>query len=359
MIADFSRETPLMLHRFPTCLVAFLLVLASLPAHADTFGTGENAFDIPFVTIGDPGNPADTVTPIDVSAPLPSGTVNYTYRMAKYEISEEIISKANAQSAAAGKPLNLTIDVERGAQKPATGLSWFDAARFVNWLNEDQGFPPAYKFNPGGFDERGVFDLWQPGDPGYNPNNLFRNRLARYVLPSADEWHKAAYYDPVEDRYWLYPYGSDDPPIAVASGTDPGTAVYNQDGPADVMLAGGESLYGVVGMAGNVHEFEESTEDLLNLDPSDRFGANGGAFNSRTATIASSFRSSGGRSAGQPRAGLRIVSVPEPENLPFALVGALITFYARSTIVRRKVINAFLVSRRRTCVVLKARFSIR
>ena len=32
-------------------------------------------------------------------------------------------------------------------------------------------------------------------DPGYDPTNLYRNSLAKYFLPSLNEWHKAAYYD--------------------------------------------------------------------------------------------------------------------------------------------------------------------
>ncbi|MCA9238856.1 MAG: SUMF1/EgtB/PvdO family nonheme iron enzyme [Planctomycetales bacterium] len=289
-----------------------LLVLALVQvdsARADTFGSGENQFEIPFVTIGSPGNAPDTVVPDPVSAPLPRGSVDYTYRMAKYEISEEIIAKANALSASAGDSLGLTVDISRGPQKPATGLSWFDAARFVNWLNEEKGIAPAYKFNSS--DE---FQLWEPTDPGYNPKNLFRNTLARYVLPSADEWHKAAYYDPVNNQYWLYPYGSDDPPTAVPSGHDPGTAVYNQNGPADVQLAGGESPFGVVGLAGNVADFEETTRDLLNLVPTADRGASGGGWIFQLpVNLAASFRNSGSVGAQQPRIGVRIVSVPEPE----------------------------------------------
>lgn len=299
-----------------TCLLvlaAFLLLFTEMySARADTFGSGENAFEIEFVTIGDPGNPADMVVPANASAPLPSGTVDYTYRMAKYEISEEIIAKANALS---GDTLGLQVNVERGPQKPATGLSWFDAARFVNWLNEDAGSPVAYKF-----DDQGEFQLWEPDDSGYNPDNLFRNTQARYFMPSADEWHKAAYYDPENDRYWLYPHGSDDPPIAVASGTDPGTAVFNQDGPADVMLAGGENLFGLVGMAGNVYDFEETTVNLTNgiFDEPflNRRGANGGAFTfDLTLSLSASFRNSAGADAAVTTGGIRVASIPEPSTL--------------------------------------------
>jgi len=296
----------------------FVATTTAIPAAwADWFGSGDNAFEIEFVTIGEPGNPADTVVPRPTSDPLPSGTVDYFYRMAKYEISEEIIAKANALSESAGQPLDLEVDVERGPRKPATGLSWFDAARFVNWLNEDQGAPVAYKF-----DEQNQFQLWAPGDLGYNPENPYRNTRACYFLPSADEWHKAAYYDPVNDRYWLYPYGSDDPPIPVASGTDPGTAVYNQDGPADVQLAGGENLFGLVGMAGNVIEKEETHVSLINDTVGGRRGSRGGWWTPLLPTnFASSFRNSALASANSGVAGIRIASIPEPGAMLLALLG--------------------------------------
>ena len=247
--------------RFPTrlslaILFALAAVLAATPAAADVFGGGDNAFEIEFVTIGAPGNAADTT-----GDPNPAGSVPYTYRIGRYEISEQMIRKANAVSAEAGTPLDITLD-ERGPDKPATSVSWFEAAQFVNWLNTSTGSAPAYNF-----DENGDFQLWEAGDPGYDPANLFRNSRARYFLPSADEWYKAAFYDPVMGTWYDYPNGSDDPPIPVAGGTDPNTAVYNQAGPADITLAGGPSPFGTVGQAGNVWEWEETEVDLLNDDP--------------------------------------------------------------------------------------------
>ncbi len=294
--------------------------LLTQSARGDTFGSGENTFEIEFVTIGDPGNAPDTVVPVPTSAPLPSGTVNYAYRMAKYEISEVIIAKANIASGLSGNPLDLAVDVERGPHKPATGLSWFDAVRFVNWLNEEQGSPVAYKFS-----EDDQFQLWEPGDPGYNAENPLRNTQARYFLPSADEWHKAAYYDPVNDRYWLYPFGSDDPPVAVASGVDPGTAVFNQSGPADVQLAGGENLFGLMGMAGNAYEFEESTVELT-IEQTTTRGVNGGAWIlDLTPSLSSAFRNMGFAAANQPLVGIRIASIPEPSTLTLLLIGLFAT----------------------------------
>lgn len=286
-------------------------------AQADTFGSGANQFEIPFVTIGSPGNSPDTT-----GAPNPAGSVPYKYRIGKYEVPEDAVRKANALSELAGDPLGITLD-DRGPQKPATGLSWCDAARFVNWLNAEKGFTPAYKF-----DATGAFQLWAPSDPGYNPNNRFRNADARYFLPSVDEWYKAAFYDPSIGDYWDYPTGSNDPPTPAPSGTDPGTAVWNQAaGPADVTMAGGESPFGTVGQGGNVNEWEETAQDLLNDSAAERRGLRGGAF-IRSVTsldLSAQFRNSTFADAHPQTVGLRIVSVPVPSTASMFIVVLLFT----------------------------------
>ena len=171
-------------------------------------------------------------------------------------------------------PLEIVTNGPRPAM-PATGVSWNEAARFLNWLNTSQGFPAAYKFSaqPGdaGYAANDDILLWQAGDPGFDSANQFRNRLARYVLPSVDEWYKAAYYDPNANGgaggWWNYPTGSDTPPTPVASGTAAGTAVYFrpvEEGPADITNAGGLGPYGVMGLGGNVWEWEENEFDLIN-----------------------------------------------------------------------------------------------
>jgi len=239
-----------------TTFVLFSLAISSA-ANADTFGSGSNIFDIEFVTIGNPGNVADTT-----GDPNPGGKVDYTYRIGKFEVSEQMITKANTLGG-----LGITKN-SRGPDKPATEVSWFEAAKFVNWLN---GSTPAYKFDIGG-----NFQLWQSGDAGYDPNNLYRNSLATYFLPSVDEWYKAAYYDPNGSVYYDYPTGSDSAPTAVASGTAADTAVWNQTGPADITQAGGLSPYGTMGQGGNVWEWEETEGDYLNDSTSSARGVRGG-----------------------------------------------------------------------------------
>ena len=72
-------------------LVASLLTSASSDAGTVTFGSGANAFNMEFVTIGNPGNAADTLLGY-----TPSGRVDYTYAIGKFEVSADMINKFNA-----------------------------------------------------------------------------------------------------------------------------------------------------------------------------------------------------------------------------------------------------------------------
>jgi hypothetical protein len=266
----------------------FLLSLCSMllarMAYADVFGSGGNTFNIDFVTIGNPGNAADTT-----GYPNIAGSVPYVYRVGMFEISEQMINKANALGG-----LGLT-KVTFGPDKPASGMSWNEAARFVNWLNASSGSKPAYKFTsqPGesGYSANSNIQDWGPSDAGYNSKNHYRNSLAQYFLPSDDEWYKAAYYDPTSGVYFDYPTGSDTAPAPVASGTMAGTAVYNgqQSGRADVTSAGGLSPYGTLGQGGNVKEWEETSFDFLNGPPTSSRGIRGGDAFSGAGNLSSRF----------------------------------------------------------------------
>ena len=311
---------------FAVPLAVMLAVTATCcsVARADQFGDPNHTFAIEFVTIGDAGNAADTT-----GDPNPAGAVPYTYRIGKYEISEQMINKANAQSALDGDPLGITIDA-RGPDKPATRASWFEAARFVNWLNTSTGNLPAYNFDP-----NDTFQLWEAGDAGYNPNNKFRNTLARYFLPSADEWYKAAFFDPVSDTWFDFPNGKNTAPAPVASGTDPNTAVWNQGTvPADIMLAGGESPFGTVAQAGNVWEWEETEIDLLNDAPEGVRGVRGGDWllSISDLGLSSSFRNSSLPNREPLNGGFRVASIPIPE--PTAL--GLMALGCSAVLVRRR-----------------------
>jgi len=297
---------------------------AGTHADADVFGSSEYTFEIEFVAIGDPGNPPDTT-----GNPNPAGSVPYSYRIGKYAVSRDMVTKANAEGGLGVvlDPMDRVVGGPR-PDMPATGIGWEAAAQFVNWLNTSTGNSPAYKFveapNPQHpeLPPTVSFQPWEPGVPGYDPANLFRNSEAKYFLPSVDEWYKAAYYDPNDKMYYKYATGSNTVPTPVASGIEPETAVYDQpfnQGPADIMLAGGLSPHGVMGMGGNTWEWEETTVDLSNEGPESLRGRRGGDWFNGSIFLPSSHRGIGVVGFSSPNflsLGFRVASViPEPSTL--------------------------------------------
>jgi len=280
----------------------------------ENFGTGVNSFSIDFVTIGNPNNATDATG---------YGSVAYTYNMGKYEVSREMIDKANAAGGLGITLQDMTNYSGNGANKPATGVNWYEAAKFVNWLNTSTGGQAAYKF-----DGSGKFQLWSSTDAGYNAANQFRNSLAKYVIASTDEWYKASYGSP-NGIWYNYPTGSNTAPTPVGGGTDVNTAVYNrydwESTTADIFDAGGLSAYGTMAQGGNVWEWNESAFDGHN-DMSDKMrDLRGGSwgYGGELAMNASTV-SPHDPNVEEPSIGFRVAStssVPEPSALSLLAVG--------------------------------------
>lgn len=304
-----------------TALAILSLALFYVPsAQADTFGSGPNTFDIEFVRIGNPGNPDDAT-----GYPIPVGKVDYVYRIGKYEISEDMVNKANAETANDPIPINI-LHNNRGPNKAVTSVSWLQAELFVNWLNTSTGHSPAYKV-----DTNLGFQLWAPGDPGYDPYNPYRNRLARYFLPSIGEWYKAAYYDPTNDVYYDWPTGSNTMPAAVTSGTAAGTTVYSASAPADITLAGGLSPYGTMAQGGNVWEWQETAYDLVNDNMWEERGLRGGSYyhGSQKSNALGHEQPGVTDSTFHTGIGFRVASTPEPSSLVLAALASVVVLIWR------------------------------
>src|SRR5262245_55108743 len=108
----------------------FLSLVVCSTTSADFFGSGANSLELEFVGIGKPNNAADTL-----STGQSVGSVPYRYRIGMFEISREMIEKANAEAGLGLQLADLSAIGANGPNKPATGFGWYGAAIFVNWLN--------------------------------------------------------------------------------------------------------------------------------------------------------------------------------------------------------------------------------
>ena len=319
------------------CGFFIALVLSNSPAlgfnlvvESDNFGSGSNSFSIDFVTVGNPNNKTDSLIYISTpsgtpNTPITPGSVSYTYRLGKYEITKDMIDKANNSS---GLGITLT---SRSTQPNhvATGISWFEAAKFVNWLNTSKGYQPAYNF------VSGSFTLWDVAN-SVNANNRYRHKDAFYFLPSIDEWWKGAFYDYQLDYYWNFSNRSDDIPVAVASGTQQNTLVYNQPFPwnggttPNAYQTGGISAYNTMGQSGSLAEWSETAADNTNnFNNENRVLMNNSSFVSSAFDISSEAWPRGVFGPSEENfaeVGFRVASIPEPSTSSLILFGTIVVF---------------------------------
>jgi len=301
-----------------------ILMLSSLSAQAqtitETFGSGANQFSIDFVEIGNSGNLPDSTG---------FGNVSYNYKIAKYEISRDIFNKGFGE---------IIFNNPYTINRPAAYIRWYDAAEFVNRLNLSAGFHAAYKRKERNIGTWDLITKWSPEDEGYDPDNPTRNKLAKYVLPSFDEWYKAAYGSPSGD-WFKYTTGSNSPPRQISSGVYENSSVFNLEingtgedasfNPANVNDAGSLSGWGTMGQGGNVAEFIEE-------DPDNAYAwLLGGAYFTDISYLDSSNQSSLSNSFTLPKddaddyAGFRVGIVPEPSSLSLLLAGGFVLMAGR------------------------------
>ena len=258
-----------------------LLLLAALLV---AFPAG--AVNILYVAVRDAGNACDTQPPDCF------GAVDHDYAISKYEITNaqyvEFLNavattdplgfyNANMSSDAtfggitrSGSDGSYTYEAKAGFENmPVTYVSFYDALRFANWLNNGQG---------SGDTETGAYTITADGIVN---NTITRNENAAIFLPSENEWYKAAYYDPTLPGYYDYPAGTDTPTTCATPGATLSTA---NCGDAVVALTdvgsytGSPSPYGTFDQGGNVWEWnEEIVSGLLR-------GYRGGSWNEKPAT---------------------------------------------------------------------------
>jgi formylglycine-generating enzyme required for sulfatase activity len=335
-------------------LAGLVVVVAGV---ARSEGQVPNVFNMPagetslqFVTVGNPGNAADSTG---------YGAVPYTYRMGMYDVTTAQYCQflnavaqtdtygvyyagmgtdfpnnlgvnlgnsfsANIGISQSGSSGSYTYSVMGNGNMPVFDVSWGDAARFCNWLQNGQLSGPEGN----GTTETGAYTL-NGATSIAALMAVNRNAGATYFIPSENEWYKAAYYDPTLNggagAYWTYPTKSNTAPSNVLSASGTNNANYYNGGYSDPTnyltpvgyFAGSPGAYGTYDMGGDVWQWNEA-----NIGGSER-GVRSGSFGDDSGHLASSFGNAGYPTYESAYVGFRVAGTPEPGSITLLVAGAI------------------------------------
>lgn len=303
------------LRAFASCVALFVASLAVTSQAATVFET-----------VGDPGNPAQSS---GVNTGL--GSVAYTFQMGATEVTTTEYA-AFLNSAAKSDPNalynsamtgigisrtgssgNFTYNVTPSlANRPIAYVSYFDAARYVNWLTS-------------GNTESGTYTITGTGSStvvgARNPNPT----STMFVLPNQNEWYKAAFYNATLSTYSTWQVAGTQPGVTPVAGQPVGTTrtvnmnnVRSQSANVGA-YALNETFYGMFDMLGNVAEWSENQSGANARVWS---GSYGNAINaSQWGSSSQQFRARTYEAVGQGFRVGQIAAVPEPSTYALAGLG--------------------------------------
>jgi len=323
--------------------------------------TAGSAIVIDTVPVGHPGNAGE------LSGGGPAricGAVNYEYRIGKYEVTAgqytEFLNKVAGvdtyglyngymsntsygsgitQTDANGDGLWEYSVASAFANRPVNLVNWGDSARFANWLHNGQ--------------PTGAQGLSTTEDGSYTLNGattgtallaVTRKPNATWVIPSEDEWYKAAYYKGggTNAGYFDYPTSSDTAPgrdMADVSGNNANywysyywaSGSYPIDSGKYTTVVGqfqnSASPYGTFDQGGNVWEWNEAVISGLSrglrggwfgeYDDAYLYGVHGG--------MDAPFRTDylGFPTHDSTGIGFRVSEVPEPASIAVLALGGI------------------------------------
>jgi formylglycine-generating enzyme len=326
--------------------VAALLGSLAVSAHAQV--------TIDWVTVGNANNANDTTG---------YGAVNYDYQIGKYDVTigqyTEFLNAVattdtySLYNTSMGTDLNVAGISRSGdsgsysysvinnggdsSNRPITYVSWWDSARFANWLANGQptGAQSSTTTENGAYNVNGATSGTAPGKNVTNPNT---SAAPTFYIPTENEWYKAAYYSPVLNSgsggYYTYATQSNATPgnvigssanqanywNGVLSVTQSSTYDSSQNYLTDVgAFTNSASFYGTFDQNGNVFQWN----DLDGLPGSSR-GFRGGFWYNGEDALKPWYRSTDPPETEISHFGFRLaspVAVPEPSSYAMALAG--------------------------------------
>ncbi len=308
-------------------------IIIAIAAGAWSFSMSASAaIDLQTVYVGDIGNASDSNG---------RGAVNYGYYIGTYEVTNsQYVSFLNATASSdphglyfssmssgvnggiqrSGTTGSFTYAVVSGmGNKPVNYVSFWDGARFANWLTT-------------GNTETGVYNLGGVTDP--INSSITRDATAwangGVAITSEDEWYKAAYYQPVDaggdvDSYWLYQTARNTLANSHATFGGSGTGGRLTDVGTYSAYA---SYYGTFDQGGNVSEWNETISSYYGYDINR--GRRGGGFDGLGAWMASDYGGSDWADNRTVNTGFRIsmLAIPEPPSVYGAIFGCLMLVLA-------------------------------
>lgn len=290
-----------------SCYLSVTIILAAIT-------TASASVTIEWVNIGSPGNNADTTG---------YGAVAHVFKIGKYEVTNrqygEFLKKKGAFNSygihntgmigitQSGNPGTFTYSViPTLSNHPVVSVSWFDAARFTNWLMNGQNTNDM---------ETGAYTL-----NGAISGIVTANVGAQVYIPSENEWYKAAYFNAISANYSLYPNGQNTISISNANF---GASSHATNHVGNYPSA---SAYGTFDQGGNVWEWNDGTGSLTKV-------YRGGSSMSLESHLASSFSIAAPPDNRNSAVGFRVAgidAIPEPTSI------VLIMLSGSMILIRRK-----------------------
>ena len=257
------------------------------------------------VSVGNPGNAADTTS---------YGALSYSFQIGKYDVTgSQYAAFLNAVAKTDSYGLynaNMGTDTQVGqisrsgssgsyiyavmndtGNRPITYVSWYDGARFVNWMSNGQpsGAQTSTTTENGTYNVNGATS---GNAVAKNTTNLNTGLAPSYWIPLENEWYKAAYYSPNYGGTGVggfYDY-------ATKSDAAPGTTIGSTANKANYINAfsratdvgsfsGSGSFYGTFDQTGNVWQWSD-----LDGAPGSSRSLRGGGWGGTSIDVSSSSR---------------------------------------------------------------------